>query len=832
MAMDVATQMRLTGMASGLDTEAIIQNLGRVNTIRVDAVKRDKQLALWRQESLRNTIGLIQNFQKSSFNVANPSSNFRSATAFAKFNFNLTMKSLGIGENSKTAASKILSVTANGDLKNFNQSVQGVAQLATKDTWNGGNLGLRGISSDGFSLDKLSMAYPRFGVSIDGVSRTIEISQDAIKDILTNNPAREPVYSPIDDGIGLEANHIFMVGVHIDNPDEPGKMISIISHINDILKDTGLDFRDVADFISVGADGKINVDVDAYTGGDQAIIDALDAIDAGVHGSDAFMRHDEPVAGRDNDVAEKFAALVDAEIVRQFGADYKGVVTAENGELKFDKTGSNITIYAATGLESTLEAMGFDKGGMSTTSINHKTLDELFPKFFEEVKDSSNNSIPLRDKDNKIIPGKFQTFDKTLEINGKKITVKAGDTINSLISTVNGADAGVILSFNSASGTFNMTSKDEGTASNIKDFTGETAEFFAKLGFGALQGDGEDVPYTLDTTGRRTMGTNLIAVINGAEFTRQSNTFTHEGMTYTFNATFNAEAFTFDGDTVERDKDGKIDIAGVLAKIAANPEMDEIKIDVGKNTTEMIDSIKAFVEEYNKIIDDLNGLIGGKRDREYLPLSDDEKKAMKEDDIRAYEERAKMGILANDAELSKLLNQMRQAIYQKVEGVGITMADVGITTSPNWKEGGRLVIDEDKLKNALENKYDEVVALFTKSSSIPSSDIAGRAKRSSESGIAQRLNDIFTDAIRTTRDSNNNKGYLIERSGITNDASQMNNAIQRQINKYDDKISALLERWYRQENSYYAMFARMETAMAKMQSQQNSLAQIMAQGGR
>jgi len=39
----------------------------------------------------------------------------------------------------------------------------------------------------------------------------------------------------------------------------------------------------------------------------------------------------------------------------------------------------------------------------------------------------------------------------------------------------------------------------------------------------------------------------------------------------------------------------------------------------------------------------------------------------------------------------------------------------------------------------------------------------------------------------------------------------------------------LLERWYRQEQNYYAMFARMETAMSKLQAQQNSLSQIMAQ---
>ena len=102
-------------------------------------------------------------------------------------------------------------------------------------------------------------------------------------------------------------------------------------------------------------------------------------------------------------------------------------------------------------------------------------------------------------------------------------------------------------------------------------------------------------------------------------------------------------------------------------------------------------------------------------------------------------------------------------------------------------------------------------------------------KRYAESGIAQRLNDIFNNAVSTTG-AKENKGYLLRKAGTINDLTQFDNTIQTQINGYDKKIQTLMERWYRQENAYYAMFARMETAMSKLQSQQNSLAQIMAQG--
>jgi len=332
--------------------------------------------------------------------------------------------------------------------------------------------------------------------------------------------------------------------------------------------------------------------------------------------------------------------------------------------------------------------------------------------------------------------------------------------------------------------------------------------------------DNERLVGTIDgARGSRSEGKNLVAMINNEVFVRQSNTFLHEGMTYSFNSTFN---INIDADGNFRNADGSLKIA--------NPA-DEIKINVGRNTSEIIDSIKNFVEEYNKIIDQINGLLTERRDRDFRPLSEDEKKAMKEEDIKAYEAKARQGMLSGDSDMRRLLDQMRTAIYTPVAGVVLTMSEIGITTSANWKEGGRLIINETRLNEMLENRYDEVVALFTKTSDIPASDMARRGQRTAEVGIAQRLNDVFNDAVRTTRDVNNNKGYLIEKAGTVNDASQFDNTINRQINKFDQRISLLMERWARQESTYYQMFARMETAMMKMQSQQTNLASIMASQG-
>jgi flagellar hook-associated protein 2 len=693
--MDMNTQMRLTGLASGLDTEAIIQNLGRVNTIRVDAVRRDRQMALWRQEALRSTMSMIQNFQRSNLNVANPMSNFRSPSAFAKFNYTLAMNGIRTDEMKNSAAAK-MSVIANGDLKNFNQTVQAVAQLATRDTWTGEDLGLRGVTSNGFDLENLvnqSTGQPvpaHFGVSIDGISRTVTISSAQISEILDN----------------------------------------------DLLDDEGR--------------------------------------------------------------AEAFANAVNAEIERQFGSEYKNVVSASGKEISFEKTGSNITIYGVTGFGHVDNAIGF-VGGASTNSLNNKSIGELFGGFFT----GSDTS-------------------RSIMIGGKSISLNKSDTINTMVSKINNAGAGVTLSYSTAGGRFTLAARDEGTAGSIENYDAAAMSLFEALKLGKIE-DGK-----FDVADRKE-AQNLIAIINGEQFTRQSNSFQYEGMTYTFNTTFNDDIFERAADgSFDRDDNGRLKLKDGLS---LSTLQDVIKIEVGKNTSEMVESIKSFIDEYNNMVDHINDLLSGKKDRSFRPLTDDEKKAMKEEDIKAYEDKAKLGMLANDADLRKLLDSMRSAIYQKVDGVGLTMSDIGITTG-SWQDRGRLVVNEEKLQNALENRYDDVVALFTKNSSIPDTDMANRGKRMAESGIAQRLNDVFNDAVRTSAVGYGSKGYLIERAGMQNDGSVVDNVISRQVKQYDDRIQKLLERWYRQENAYYAMFARMETAMSKMQAQQNSLAQMMAQSGR
>src|SRR3712207_2328499 len=110
------------------------------------------------------------------------------------------------------------------------------------------------------------------------------------------------------------------------------------------------------------------------------------------------------------------------------------------------------------------------------------------------------------------------------------------------------------------------------------------------------------------------------------------------------------------------------------------------------------------------------------------------------EEIKEWEKKAKQGIIKNDSNVQQMLSQMRQAFYggytndpskSDHETFGISLSEIGITTARETSKRGQLVIDENKLTKALEEKSDKVYELFTKSGS-----------NKETKGILNRLTDI------------------------------------------------------------------------------------------
>lgn len=451
---------------------------------------------------------------------------------------------------------------------------------------------------------------------------------------------------------------------------------------------------------------------------------------------------------------------LNTKISQAFGAEYANVVKVNGSALEFDFAGSEVKAFKLGDNSESMMGLFGTETAQSSLSYSSKSIGELF--------------------------GLTNATLSSVVINGKTIALDETDTISKMIQKVNGSEANVNLSYDSLKDRFVLESKAEGAVNNISIGDSSNAEaLFSKL-FNAA--DVVDASSAAVTPSMRQQGLNAQLVINDVAIVQSNNNFSLDGINYSLKET-SATA---------------------------------IDIGIETNTTAIIDNIKNFVKEYNDIVDYITGKLSEKKNYDYAPLTDEEKEALTEDEIKKWEEKAKAGMLKGSSELNSMLTELRNAVVSPIEGVGITMAQIGIS-STSYSDRGKLTIDETKLKSALENNYDDVVQLFTKQSSTTYNDSTNRTTRNNENGVGSRFDDIIKDYIRTTRDSNGQKGKLIIKAGIENDASQFSNDFQKRISSYDDRIADLLDFLANRENYYYTMFSKMESALSQMESQASSL---------
>lgn len=248
-----------------------------------------------------------------------------------------------------------------------------------------------------------------------------------------------------------------------------------------------------------------------------------------------------------------------------------------------------------------------------------------------------------------------------------------------------------------------------------------------------------------------------------------------------------------------------VTINGFDLKLKENISSANIEFSVSADSEKIINNVKGFVEKYNSMIEKISEKLKEKKNLDYPPLTDDQKKGLSDDEVKKWEEKAKSGLLKRDTTLNSFVSNLRNTLYNEVDGMYIF--DIGITTSSDRSKPGQLIIDEDKLKNAIEEDPQKVSNLFAKE----------------DTGIANRIYDVIEQNITTKTDSNGNKGFLLEKAGMEGDRSQKDNYLSDKISDYEDTIREMLDDLTKKENYYYTMFAKMERALSQMQSQTSFL---------
>ena len=349
----------------------------------------------------------------------------------------------------------------------------------------------------------------------------------------------------------------------------------------------------------------------------------------------------------------------------------------------------------------------------------------------------------------------------------QNVTLKfsKSDTIDSVIRKINGdSKANVIAALDEATGKITLKSKEYGN--NTVEFSGNLTDAF-KL------------------TGNYEGGEKASVKINGKAMEFSSNVFTINGVEITLNA------------KTETSK----------------PAIISTKTD----STKILDTIKSFIKDYNAVLATINTKVGEERYRDFPPLTDEQKKELKEDDIKRWQEKAQSGLLKNDEILKKTVWDMRDAVVKaKVKDSQTNLSSIGITTG-QYYEGGKLILDEAgeaKLRKAIEEKPEEVMELFL-----------GSPDGKSTKGL---FNDLYEKLAAPLESIAKRAGTSKYSTDLTL-AYDTESVMGKELKGLKDRISATQKKLTVLETRYYNQFAAMEKAMNKFNSQSSSLSGFLAQ---
>lgn len=487
------------------------------------------------------------------------------------------------------------------------------------------------------------------------------------------------------------------------------------------------------------------------------------------------------------EVAGTIGILDDSGFVSAQGKSFVLSLNGSSRTITLDETVTNLTSFQALiddavgeqKVSVTKDGSGIMKfNAVNGSGINHIRLIEggaLSHLGFNEDSNYSNRLNrfetleTLDSKTSTSIFGGAETLEFT--INGEAFSFAKDTTLTSLISTVNASDAKVTMRYNELTDDFEVISDEQGAGNTVK-FTQQSGSFLESMKL--VDGNG-DLLFT--------EGDDAQAIIDGVEVTSASNTFTAQGVTFTFN------------------------------KVHQDPNTESESISLTRNSESLFDKVENFVNRYNSLIETLNGKLSERYDNDFRPLTEEQKEAMSEEEIKLWEGKAKTGLLGGDGLLSSMVTSMRSVLYQSITGVTGGLHSIGIKTG-SYEKRGQLEIDPIKLREAIDKNPDLVKNIFT----AGTEDSATGQK-----GIARRVKSIIDSYVRTTRDSSGRKGLLLERAGMEGDSSVSNNQLYTQLMAFDRRITVFNETIERKENAYYVRYSRFESMMYQMMEQGNSL---------
>lgn len=386
------------------------------------------------------------------------------------------------------------------------------------------------------------------------------------------------------------------------------------------------------------------------------------------------------------------------------------------------------------------------------------------------------------------------SFGKTFFVSYKDL---ADDkTLTQLAADINGSEVGgTVTAAYSASG-FELKSTANMTLSlQAADVNGLTSKLFNNMSLGrSVDGGDPEAAKSFSEGGSVTLSiAAATTTVNGTD-----------------------GIVTIDGREYKDVKDGKITVSGVTYSLA---NVGKTTVAVTQDTDKIIENVKKFVEDYNKILDDLTAKYNTKPEGDYEPLTKSQEATMTKEQVEKWTEKAKSGIFYHNEVLRDIISDMRDSIMTPVLSVHSdynSASAIGITSSNNQ---GHLQLDVDKLKKALAADPDCVYEIFASdqdsyTSVDPNQRQSYMAKDDfNNRGIANRLYfNAVTDGIKQVEDY---AGVLPD----SNDQSTLGLLITNLKNRMDN-FKKLMDDF---QTQLYKKYDALEVMISQMNAQYNTI---------
>ena len=616
--------IRLSGMVSGLDTEALVEAMVATQVAKKEKLQKAQTKLQWKQDAYKSINTKV-------YGLYSKISNLRFSSAY-------NMKKTTVSDPTKAT------ITASSSAVNGIQKLK-IEKLATSGYLTGGQLASGTTGSTTLGQLGYAEGESTISVKVGSERKDITVSKSTTIDDLVNSLKDAGVNASYD-----ETNRRIFVSAK-----ETGKE-------ND-FSITGADLSGLKALAAAGLSVVSQADKDNYakmaTYAEATTQDTSDAMYEMLKNLKAAYDSNAELTLKEKELNAKINYSNAKDAVNEYvdgddtNADSKAKREQLVGLLKYssskytyvdDRTGEVKEIYKVedtagwTAYDTKVNELAKATGLITETTDDEGSTKEDTTKL-DALKANVKTVVAIDDNDILTADDKAAYY---LEAGEGKAREAAREELANIPAQRAANDA--------------VISNEDNSYWDIKDYTGmgdtelrALADKYADQIMNAksiVDSNYAGIPVNADAT--RVDAQDAKIKLNNADFTSSSNVFNINGIT--------------------------------IKALAETTE--ELTISTDTDTQGLYDKIKDFLSEYNSIINELTSLYNADSAKGYEPLTDDEKDEMSDSEIEKWETKIKDALLRNDSTIGGVMNAMTSAMMKSytVNGKTYSSSSFGIHT--------------------------------------------------------------------------------------------------------------------------------------------------------